>query len=276
MTGNAFSLAAAPLLPWYAIAALGVAALLILAFGVLRGARGVLWRVIAVAILLAALVNPSVVEEKRDPQRDTAIIIVDESPSQRIGNRQRATDEAQAALSDRLAYERNLDVRVVRAGKPQPGAGDDGTRLFTALTRAMSDVPRQRLAPGPRQRNLPYRRSRLAVLELERAGRQLEHGAAERNRAGRDDQEIAPVAMQRGQVSAQRRKPRFAQPTGTPINKQGRPDLHDNPAEVGKRRNVHDRIQDFKAAAFQSGGAREADARYSSASCSNCALFSRQ
>ena len=42
MTGNAFSLAAAPLLPWYAIAALGAAALLILAFGVLRGARGVL------------------------------------------------------------------------------------------------------------------------------------------------------------------------------------------------------------------------------------------
>src|SRR4029077_9777617 len=146
MTGNAFSLAAAPLLPWYAIAALGAAALLILAFGVLRGARGVLWRMIAVAILLATLVNPSLIEEKRDPQRDTAIIVVDESPSQRIGNRQHATDDALSALSDRLGHERNLDVRVVRAGKPQPGAGDDGTRLFTALTRAMSDVPRQRLA----------------------------------------------------------------------------------------------------------------------------------
>ncbi len=146
MTGNAFSLAAAPLLPWYAIAALGAAGLLLLAFGVVRGARGVLWRIIAVAILLAALVNPSAVEEKRDPQRDTAIIIVDELPSQRIGDRQHATEAALAALSDRLARERNLDVRVIRAGKPQPGAGDDGTRLFTALTRAMSDVPRQRLA----------------------------------------------------------------------------------------------------------------------------------
>src|SRR2546421_4586555 len=146
MTGNAFSLAAAPLLPWYLIAALGAAGLLLLAFGVLRRARGVMWRMIAVAILLAALVNPSVIEEKRDPQRDTAIIIVDESPSQRIGDRRHATEEAVAALTDRLARERNLDVRVIRAGKPQPGAGDDGTRLFTALTRAMSDVPRQRLA----------------------------------------------------------------------------------------------------------------------------------
>ena len=90
MTGNAFSLAVAPLLPWYAIGTLGAAGALLLAFGVLRRARGVLWRMIAVAILLAALVNPSVVEEKRDPQRDTAIVIVDESPSQRIGDRRHA------------------------------------------------------------------------------------------------------------------------------------------------------------------------------------------
>src|ERR1700724_3425491 len=105
MTGNAFSLAAAPLLPWYAIAALGVAALLILAFGVLRGARGVLWRMIAVAVLLAAVGNPSVIEEKRDPQRGIAIIIVDESPSQRLGDRQHATEEALPAFSDRLGRE---------------------------------------------------------------------------------------------------------------------------------------------------------------------------
>ncbi len=37
-------------------------------------------------------------------------------------------------------------MRIVSAGKPQPGAGDDGTRLFEALNRAMTEVPRQRLA----------------------------------------------------------------------------------------------------------------------------------
>jgi len=146
MTGSAYTIAAAPLLPWTAIAALGGACMLVLAFGVLRRARGLLWRAIAMAILLTALVNPSIIEEQRSPQRDTALIVVDESPSQRIGDRRKVTEEALAALSDRLARERNLDVRVIRAGKPQPGAGEDGTRLFTALSRAMSDVPRQRLA----------------------------------------------------------------------------------------------------------------------------------
>ena len=146
MTGGAFSLAAAPLLPWCAIAVLVALCTLCLAFGILRRARGLLWRAVAFLVLFAALVDPSVIEEKRSPQRDTAIIVVDESPSQRIGDRQHATEEALAALSERLAHERDLDVRVIRAGKPQPGAGDDGTRLFTALTHAISDVPRQRLA----------------------------------------------------------------------------------------------------------------------------------
>jgi hypothetical protein len=146
MSGGAFTIAFAPLLPWAAIASLCGACVLVLGFGILRRARGLLWRTIACVILLAALVNPSVVEEQRAPQRDIAIVIVDESPSQRIGDRQQATEAALAALKDRLARERDLDLRVVRAGKPQPGAGDDGTRLFAALDRAMSDVPRQRLA----------------------------------------------------------------------------------------------------------------------------------
>jgi hypothetical protein len=146
MSFGAITLAFAPLLPWAAIALLGGACLLILGFGMLRRARGLLWRMIACAILLAALVNPSVIEEQRAPQRDVALVVVDESPSQRIGDRQRATEAALAALKDRLARERDLDLRVVREGKPQPGAGDDGTKLFTALDRAMADVPRQRLA----------------------------------------------------------------------------------------------------------------------------------
>jgi hypothetical protein len=146
MSASGFTLAYAPLLPWPVIAGLCGLCVLVLAFGIWRRASGLAWRAIAVAILLAALVNPSLVEEKRAVQRDVAVIVVDQSPSQRIGERQRATEQALAALTQRLSRERDLDVRVVQAGKPQPGAGDDGTRLFTALTRAMSDVPRQRLA----------------------------------------------------------------------------------------------------------------------------------
>ncbi len=146
MSGSGFTVAAAPLLPWLAIALLAVACLLCLGLGAARRARGLIWRATAIAVLLAALVNPSLIEERRTPRRDVAIIVVDDSPSQSIGDRRAASEAALAAVKKRLAREPDLDVRVIRAGAPQPGAGDDGTKLFAALDREMSDVPRQRLA----------------------------------------------------------------------------------------------------------------------------------
>jgi hypothetical protein len=144
--GSAYTIAAAPLLPWWAIAALAVLGLLVLALGAWRRARGIAWRTAALAMLLAILVNPSLVEEKRSPLRDIAVVVVDESASQDIGQRREATEAALATLGERLGHQRDLDVRVIRTGKPQPGTGDGGTRLFTALGRTLSDIPRQRLA----------------------------------------------------------------------------------------------------------------------------------
>src|SRR5262245_40672266 len=144
--GSAYTIAVAPLMAWWFIAALAAAAVVVLAVGLWRRAGGLWWRTAGVAMLLAILVNPSLVEEKRSPLRDVAVIVADESPRQQIGDRSKATETALAALTERLGRERDLDVRVIRTGKPQPGAGDDGTRLFTALGRSMSDIPRQRLA----------------------------------------------------------------------------------------------------------------------------------
>src|ERR1700676_4749807 len=102
--GSAYALASAPLLPCWALAALGAAAAIVLGLGVWRRARGIAWRAVAVAMLLAILVNPSLVEEKREPLRDVAVVVVDESPSQEIGHRRGATDAALAALPAPLEH----------------------------------------------------------------------------------------------------------------------------------------------------------------------------
>jgi hypothetical protein len=146
MTNIGWSLAAAPLLPWWVLALFAAIAALLIALGLWRGAPGLGWRTAALAVLLVALINPSLIEEQRKPQRDVAIIVVDDSPSQSVGHRRQATATALAALKDKLGRERDLDLRITRAGAPQPGAGDEGTRLFEALDRTMSDIPRQRLA----------------------------------------------------------------------------------------------------------------------------------
>src|SRR5689334_5840099 len=100
--GSAYTLASAPLLPWWAIAALAAAALLLVGLGLWRRARGVGWRAVALAMLLAILINPSLVEEKRSPLRDVAVVVVDESPSQAIGQRREVSEQALAALTKRL------------------------------------------------------------------------------------------------------------------------------------------------------------------------------
>ncbi|HEV2300095.1 MAG TPA: hypothetical protein VGR91_00870 [Stellaceae bacterium] len=146
MSGSAFLLGWTPLLPWPAIAALGGLGLLILAVGAARRARGIVWRAVAVAILLAALVNPSLIEQKRQLHKDVVVVVLDRSASMGIGNRRDVADRALAEVRKELAGEPGLDVRIVRAGQSALGADDRGTRLFAAFDRAMANLPRRRLA----------------------------------------------------------------------------------------------------------------------------------
>ena len=75
-----YGIAFAPLLPWALIAVAAALGAAILAFGAWRRARGTLWRLAALAILLAAIADPSLIEEQRQAQKDVALIVKDVSP----------------------------------------------------------------------------------------------------------------------------------------------------------------------------------------------------
>jgi hypothetical protein len=139
----------APFLSWAVLGTLAAIAAALIAYGVVRRARGLGWRTLAILALLAALANPVLVEEERRPIDDVAAIVVDNSPSQNVRDRTRQSEDALAKLRERLAAMPGLEVRVVRAGAPSTGAGGlptDGTRLFDALSHALADVPRKRMA----------------------------------------------------------------------------------------------------------------------------------
>jgi hypothetical protein len=139
-----YGIAFTPLVPslvlWLALAAIAVIAALLL----LGRARGAAVRVTALALILLALVNPSFTREDREPLSSVAAVVIDKSPSQNFGERTRETREAQEALVDSLKKIRGLEVRVVEAG--QADGETDGTRLFGALSSALSDVPIDRVA----------------------------------------------------------------------------------------------------------------------------------
>jgi hypothetical protein len=139
-----YGIAFTPLVPtlvlWLALAAILVIAALLL----LSRARGAAVRVTALALILLALANPSFTREDREPLSSVAAVVIDKSPSQNFGTRNQETAKAQEALVDSLKKIKGLEVRVVEAG--QADGETDGTKLFGALSSALSDVPVERVA----------------------------------------------------------------------------------------------------------------------------------
>src|SRR6185437_2760600 len=123
-----YGIAFTPLVPsfvlWAAIAAIVVIAALLL----LGRSRGAAVRIAALALIVLALANPSFTREDRTPLSSVVAVVVDKSPSQNFGDRNRQTKRARDALVAALKKIKGLQVRVIEAG--QADGQTDGTHLF--------------------------------------------------------------------------------------------------------------------------------------------------
>ncbi|MFN4057706.1 MAG: hypothetical protein ACK4HW_05930 [Roseinatronobacter sp.] len=140
---NAQSIVLAPLVPWPVIWAVAALAALMVAVALRRGLRGWWLRGLAAAAILAALANPSLQTENRSPLPNIAVVVVDESASNRISTRTAQTDAARAHLETALGRIDNLQTRTVVV---PDGAGNAGTELGTVLAQTLSDLPRDQVA----------------------------------------------------------------------------------------------------------------------------------
>src|SRR5436305_13880316 len=139
-----FGITFSPLVPneilWACIAVATMAALLLLAIR----SRGAWLRAIALACAALALANPSLTREDREALSSVAVVVIDKSPSQNFGDREKQTEAVRAAVTQRLNRIAGLEVRVVEAGEAD--GETDGTKLFSALGAALADVPPDRVA----------------------------------------------------------------------------------------------------------------------------------
>lgn len=143
-TGTWTGLEFAPLIGGEWLIALGIMAVLVLAPAVLKRARGTAARA---AFLLAALVilaNPILVEEELELLPDQALVIVDKSASQTIGERQSQIETALDAIRGNFADADDLDLRIIEIGGERAGRG--GTRLLGPLAEALVEIPREQFA----------------------------------------------------------------------------------------------------------------------------------
>jgi len=155
----ATSIVFSPLLPWSAIAILGAVGLVSILLGLVRGARpaGLGLRGAGFALILGALANPVLLEELREPRPDVAFLVVDESSSQGVRDRRAQTEEAAARIGAELRGlaaagdgPPDFEVREIHVGDgggpAGPARGDGGTRLLTALDKAVEEVDGDRVA----------------------------------------------------------------------------------------------------------------------------------
>lgn len=135
----------APVLPPLFFWAAGALALLLTSYLIYRRSRGALLRAAAIAAVLLALANPTLREEQRESLANVAIVIVDESASQTLGDRKAQTAAVKADLEAKLGKISNLQVKWIPASRPGD-ATTPGTHLFADLNKALADTPPDRLA----------------------------------------------------------------------------------------------------------------------------------
>ena len=144
---NNWSLSFEPLLSWPLLATVFIPLALLALAGLFLRQRGAVMRAIALAALAAALLNPVLLDEEREPLQSVVALVVDRSQSQSIGEREQQAEAALAGMKERLARFGQFDVRVVETGRSDTAAGDrTETRLFSALQNAFRDVPNSRIA----------------------------------------------------------------------------------------------------------------------------------
>lgn len=142
--GSDMTLDFSPFLPWPFLIALAALSLGLIATGFWRRVRGTTLRSLALIALLAALANPLLMREDREPLPTVVPVIVDRSQSQDTPERRAMTDAALEGVRERLGRFPRMEPRIVEV--TDPGSSDaPSTKLFEALSSAISDVPPARI-----------------------------------------------------------------------------------------------------------------------------------
>ncbi len=131
-----------PILPAWLLALLVALCAAAVALGLWRRARGSVWRAAAFAVLAFWLAGPTLVQETRQGLSDIALLVVDRSASMDVGNRSALAQRAARDLQAQAARMRGLELRTITV----PESGHDGTLLWGAASRALADIPADRLA----------------------------------------------------------------------------------------------------------------------------------
>ena len=108
-----------------------------------RGLSGWWLRGMAYAVVIAMLANPMIRDTKSADLKDIAVVIVDRSSSNRLGDRPEQVQQALDDLLARLGTRQGVRVRQIAL---DDGPDNTGTRITQALNKVRAEIPPQQLS----------------------------------------------------------------------------------------------------------------------------------
>ncbi len=139
MTALPFNIVLDPMLPQWALILAVIAGAAFAILSLIRNWKSGIARTVAIAALLALIAGPMIREAETTPLNDIALILVDESASQSLDNRDRVSEDAATKLADRIEALGGVETETIRYG------GEEETLSVNAVRQAIADTPRQRL-----------------------------------------------------------------------------------------------------------------------------------
>lgn len=128
-----------PAFPLPLVVAIGVLAAIVATLSAVRAPTSAPFRIVALLALLGLILNPQIRVAERTALDDIAVILVDESASNKIDRRDAVTAAAADAVEAKLKALGGVDIIRTTVGSQEE------TRLGEAVTAAISDNPRARL-----------------------------------------------------------------------------------------------------------------------------------
>lgn len=129
-----------PLLPAWGIITLAVTCVIVLTFSLYNQSyKGLIWRFIAFLVFFVWLSGPIILKNHREILPQTILIVMDQSESMTIGNRNEIANGALQQLQDKIPA--NIRAKIINLhNTPQ-----QGTQLFQALQKATNEIPASQL-----------------------------------------------------------------------------------------------------------------------------------
>ncbi len=135
-----------PLLPYALLAVAAGFAVVVALTARWKHAPDFYARALFFALLAVLLLDPSVIRERRKPLPDKLVVVVDDSPSEKIAGRDKTAEKILARIKDELKSMPNVQPVVVHAGLDPASVRNQDTELFSVLRERLADLPLSRIA----------------------------------------------------------------------------------------------------------------------------------